>query len=153
VGVTARDVMTREVRTVSADAPLREAMATMVQGRFSGLPVVEGDRVVGVITEGDIIKHLRRQVPWAAYFVDGLTMAMAPVPPEESLAELLTELRERPVREFMTPHVVSVHPDQDVREVARILVERRIKRVPVLEGRRLVGIITRGDLVRGMLQA
>ena len=151
MAVTAREIMTREVRTVRADAPLKECMAAMVQGHFSGLPVTEGARVVGIITEGDLIRRLRRHIPWVAFFVDGTTIPMGP-PAGESLHELLDELRERPVRELMTPHVVSVSPEQEIEDVAKVLIDRRIKRAPVLDRSRLVGIISRGDLVRGMLQ-
>ena len=149
--VTAGEVMTREVRTVRADAPLKDCMAAMVQGHFSGLPVVEGQRVVGIVTEGDLIKRLRHHIPWAAFFIDGTTMAMIP-PSGESLHELLVKLREWPIRDLMTPNVVTVSPDQEIEEVAKVLIDRHIKRVPVLDGHRLVGIISRGDLVRGMLQ-
>ena len=143
--------MTREVRTVRANAPLKDCMAAMVQGHFSGLPVVEDERVVGIITEGDLIKRLRHHIPWAAFLIDGTTMAMIP-PSAESLHALLVKLRERPVRDLMTPHVVTVAPDQEIEEVAKVLIYRHIKRVPVLDGHRLVGIITRGDLVRCMLR-
>jgi CBS domain-containing protein len=148
--MTAADIMTRTVHTITAAAPLRECMALMVREGISGLPVCEGDRVVGIITTGDVIKRIRRQVPWAGFFMDGTTMPMG-ADSGESLHTLLAELRERPVRECMTPHVISVTPDEDIQDVAKVMLDRRIKRVPVLEARRLVGVITRGDLVRGML--
>ncbi len=146
-----RDVMTREVRTVQADAPLRECMAVMVQAKVSGLPVLEEDRLVGIITEGDIIRRLRVQVPWVAFFVDGTTVPAPAVGEDEPLRELLHTLRQRPVRELMTPHAVSVSPDDGLPEAARLMVQRNLKRLPVIAERRLVGIISRGDLVRGML--
>lgn len=148
--MTAGEIMTQPVQTVRAETPLKDCMAMLVRGHFSGLPVIVGGRVVGIVTEGDLIRRLRRQLPWFAFFVDGTTMP-AP-PPNESLHEFLMELRERPVRDIMTRNVVSVSPDQGIEEVARVLIDRRIKRVPVLEGGRLVGIISRGDLVRGMLR-
>ena len=144
--------MTPDVRTVGPEAPLRECMAAMVQGRFSGLPVVADGRVVGIVTEGDLIKRLRQQLPWTAYLVDMTGVAPLPQPTPEPVPDLLARLREQPVREVMTRHVLCVAPDAEIQEVARILVERRLKRLPVVEGGRLIGMITRGDLVRGMLQ-
>lgn len=143
--------MTAEVRTVGPEAPLGECMAAMVNGRFSGLPVVADGRVVGIVTEGDLVKRLRQQLPWTAYLID-MTSAPMPQLTPEPVPDLLARLREQPVREVMTRHVLCVAPDADIQEVARILVERRLKRLPVVEGGRLVGMITRGDLVRGMLQ-
>lgn len=151
--MTAADVMTRTVHTVPASAPLRDCMSLMVREGISGLPVCEGERVVGIITTGDVIKRIRRQVPWAGFFMDGTTMPQGAADAGESLQALVAELRQRPVRECMTPHVISVTPDQDIQDVAKIMVDRRIKRVPVLADHKLVGIITRGDLVRGMLRA
>ncbi len=148
----ARDIMTQPVQTVPADAPLKDCMTLMVNYHLSGLPVVHGERVVGIITQGDLIKRLRPQIPWAAFFIDGMTMPVAGDLSPQSLHDVLVELRERPVRQLMTPHVISVSPDQEVEEVAKILVDRRLKRLPVIEDHRLVGIISRGDLVRAMLQ-
>ena len=148
----ASEIMTREVLTVGADAPLREGMAAMVRGRVSGLPVVDGDRVVGILTEGDLVRRLHHNVPWFASFVDGMTVALPPIEPE-SLHELVERVRATPVREVMTPNVVTVRSDAEIEEVADILVRRHIKRVPVIDHGRLVGILSRGDLVRGMLQA
>ena len=147
----AGEIMTREVLTVPADAPLREAMATMVRGRVSGLPVVAGDRLVGILTEGDLVRRLHHQVPWFASFVDGMTVPLPPIEPE-SLHELLERVRATPVREIMTRDVVVVRPDAEIEEVAGLLTRRHLKRAPVVQGDRLVGIISRGDLVRGMLQ-
>ncbi len=149
--MTAAEIMTREVLTVRADAPLREAMATMVRGRVSGLPVVEGTRVVGILTEGDLVRRLRHQVPWFTSFVDGTVLPPPPVEPE-GLHELLERVRATPVREVMTRDVVVVRPDAEIEEVAETMTHRRLKRVPVVDGGRLVGIVSRGDLVRGMLQ-
>ncbi len=149
--MTASEIMTREVRTVRPSTPLKDCMAAMVQGHFSGLPVTDGGRVVGIITEGDLIRRLRRHVPWMMFFMDGTAIPANP-PSGESLHDLLAELRERPVRDLMTPHVVYVSPEQEIEDVAKVLIDRHIKRVPVLDGNHLVGIISRGDLVRGMLQ-
>ncbi len=147
----AHEIMTTEVLSVPAKAPLREAMAAMVRGRVSGLPVVDGDRVVGILTEGDVVRRLHHQVPWFASFVDGMTMPLPPIEPE-SLHELLERVRATPVHEIMTRDVIVVRPDTELEEVADTLTHRHIKRAPVVDNGRLVGIISRGDLVRGMLQ-
>jgi CBS domain-containing protein len=151
--VNAADIMTREVVTVPPNAPLRVCMALMEQHRISGVPVVEGGKLVGIVTEGDIIKKLRKELPWYAYIGSPVAEIPTDLLVEEPLPELLERVNEMPVERIMTRRVVTVPPQTGIREVARILLERRIKRVPVVEGGQLLGIVARSDLVRGMLKA
>src|SRR5579875_3420852 len=140
-----RDVMTREVVTIAPSATLGEAAAPMARHRISGLPVIDGERLVGIIAEGDLVRYLKRVAPYYLYlFVE----TGAFIPPEPDLATRLAEVRQRPVAEAMTRRVVTVRPDQDLDEVAALLAGRHIKRAPVMDGDRLVGIVSRLDLVR-----
>lgn len=154
VTVRARDIMSRPVITVDADAPLRDCMALMAEHRVSGVPVVEAGRAVGIITEADIVRRIRPEIPWYTYLADG-TWFLLPLDadPTANGNERLQELAEQPVRRFMTPRLIHVKPEDDLREVARVLTDHRVKRVAVIDGGRLIGIISRGDVVRGLLQA
>jgi CBS domain-containing protein len=147
----AKDFMTRDVVTVDADAPLSHCMDLLTRHQISGLPVVEGGRAVGIITEADIIKHVRGQIPWYTFFADGTWLPLD-FQPETVQAEL-SELRARPVRSVMTKRLISVRPDADLHDVARVLLDNHIKRVVVVDQGRLVGIISRGDVVHALLQA
>lgn len=130
--VRVRDVMTDRVVTTTPDTPLKQAAVELTRHRISGLPVVDEGRLVGIITESDFVDRLADE--------------------GDSLLALLLgrsgrEITGR-VKEVMTadPHTIS--PDAPVEAAARKMVERRVKRLPVVDGSgRLVGVISRADLV------
>jgi CBS domain-containing membrane protein len=139
--VPVSDVMTRKVVTVSKDADLREVSRLLSEKRISGMPVVDERRIVtGVITEADVLSvsgatrgHTIRQII------------------RHLLGETLPGRSDGKVEDFMSAPPVTVHPDADLREAAAILDRKKIKRLPVVdEAGRLVGIISRADLVRAM---
>jgi CBS domain-containing protein len=141
----ALDVMQRDVKTVSAETPIEQAVQLMVTRRISGLPVVDsGGTVVGILSEGDLIRRVELgtelKIPaWQAWFT-------GPGPEARTYARS----HARKVGEVMTKPVVSVSPDTELSEVIALMESRRIKRVPVIESGRLVGILTRSDLLRAL---
>jgi len=141
-----RDIMTRDVITVTPTTPIRGAAQALVAHGISGLPVVDdAGRVVGVLSEGDLIlRHKpRERLPWwRVFFEDG-----------ERLAREYQKALGVTVGEVMTRAVISVSPDFEVESAAAILDEHRVRRVPVIEAGRLVGIVSRGDLVRALAGA
>ena len=135
-------VMTRDVTTVAPQLPLKALAATLAGKRISGVPVVDGGRVLGVVSEADIL--------------------------EKEAVELQPTLlrrllgRERPdakktartARDAMTSPAVTVSPQRDVAHAARLMVERGINRLPVVtEEGGLIGIVTRADLVRAFVRS
>lgn len=134
--------MTFGAASIRADAPVEEAARVMLQHRISGLPVVDnnGD-LIGMVTEGDL---LRREA--SAPRPRWLELLLGSVKPEEGprLAHPAT------LAEVMTRPVVTVSEDTRVQEVADILQRHRIKRVPVVRGGKLTGIVSRADLLRGL---
>ncbi len=146
----ASEVMTRSVVTVREDDSIRDVASEIVDCRVSGFPVVNDQhRVVGIITEGDLLRRLREvQMPVFMDILGGLV----PLRSLSSVEEELAEVTGTQVRDLMSHPVVTVKEDADVREVANLLVSRNIKRVPVVdEDGRLVGIISRSDIVRSMI--
>ncbi len=147
--LTVQDVMTRNVHTVSTRATLLGAVRIMRRHRVSGLPVLDGSsQLVGILSEKDIIRDLNRA---------------AGVGTERGILELLLAARrlDHPnildicenrllrarVPEVMTREVVTIQPTDSVAEAIRRLRSHGIKRLPVVEGRRVVGMVTRGDLL------
>ena len=115
-----RDVMTRDVEVVHPDATVEEAAEKMEALNVGPLPVCDGRRLVGMITDRDIT----------------VRAVAAGVGPGEAR-----------VRDVMTPEVAYAFEDQDVREAERIMQERQIRRLPILDrDKRLVGIVSLGDL-------
>lgn len=140
------EIMTRDVITVAPQTPIHEAARLMADHGISGLPVVdEQGKLVGVLSEGDLIlrQRARPRVPWwRAFFQEG-----------ERLAREYQKATGTTVAEVMTSAVISVSPDLPIEAAALILDQRRIRRVPVLAGGRVVGIVSRGDLVKVLAKA
>jgi CBS domain-containing protein len=143
----ASDVMTRNVATVARDAPSADAIRLMLDHRISGLPVVDGScKIAGMLTEGDLLRRAetgtQRQRPrW-------LELLLGP----GRLADEYVQTHGRKVCEIMTEDVVSVAEDTPLAEIVRLMERHRIKRLPVVHGDTLVGIVSRADLVRALGQ-
>jgi CBS domain-containing protein len=121
----ASDIMTRKVVTISPEASVQKAAQLLDQFRISGIPVVDarGD-LIGIITEADIISKVNR---YGLLDQDGLRVA-----------------------DIMSRDVTTVDEDTPVGDIAMLLSERKIKRVPVVRQGRLVGIVSRGDIVHAV---
>jgi CBS domain-containing protein len=144
---TAGDLMTRDVAVVHPETSLLEAVKLMATRRISGLPVVDDDgTVVGMLTEGDLVRwhegYTERQARWLDMLADGFELAPAFV---EGIRE-----QNRKVKNVMTSGVTTVTEGVPARDVAHLMYERDIKRVPVLRDGELVGILARSDLVRAL---
>jgi CBS domain-containing protein len=143
-----REYMTTEVLSVSPDTPVSQIIAVLSGQAISGLPVVEGDRVVGVVSEGDLVMREKPlHMPAAISFL-GVALTF------ESGKQMEEEFRRHAgatAGEIMTREVITVAPDTRLSEAARLMVDRDVKRLPVVDNGRLVGILTRKDLVRALL--
>ncbi|MDN2565558.1 CBS domain-containing protein [Aquibium sp. A9E412] len=144
----ARDVMTREVVTVQPQTPVREVAQRLVERRISAVPVVDGDgRLVGIVSEGDLMRRPetgaeRRRSWWLFLVADAADQARDYVKTHGTTAA-----------DVMTRDVVAVAEDTDLAEIATLLERNRIKRVPVLTDGRLVGIVSRANLLHGLVAA
>ncbi|HZQ64719.1 MAG TPA: CBS domain-containing protein [Gaiellaceae bacterium] len=135
------DVMTRDVVDVAPDTQLKAVAETLARHRISGVPVVEDGAVVGVVSEADVIEQE------AAEKQPTLLARLAGRDRHSQKAKART------ARQAMTAPAVTVPPRFDVAQAARLMVERRINRLPVVtESGELVGIVTRADLVRAFVR-
>ena len=142
----AREVMTVAVVSVTPDTTTQETARILRDRGISAVPVVdEAGKPIGMLSEGDLIgrddadREARRDW-WLTLLAEG----------EQLNPDFLASLRS-PVtlaREVMTSPVIAVDDDADIRDIARMLIDHRIKRVPVLRDGRIVGIVSRSDLVR-----
>ena len=143
--LTAADVMTTDVVCVDPDTPVQSIAQMLYTRRISGVPVVDADgAVVGVVSEGDLIGHAsvvgeRRRSWWLGVFGD-----------ESASARDYVKTHGRTARDVMTADVVTVEEAATLADVADLLQRHRIKRVPVVRGGKLVGIVTRGNLLQGL---
>ena len=115
------EVMTTDVETVTPDQTAQQAASFMLRAEAGSIPVTEGERVIGMITDRDIA-------------VRGVAEGRGP---------------DTPVRELMTDHIICARADDDVDEVAQRMSQEQVRRLPVLdENQRLIGIVSLGDLAR-----
>ncbi|HEY1933598.1 MAG TPA: CBS domain-containing protein [Acetobacteraceae bacterium] len=144
--MNASDVMTRHVISVSPDASVEGAAKQMLERGISGLVVVDakGD-LAGVVTEGDLLRRdelgTERNRPW--------WLRLLVSPGRQALD--FTRTHGRRVRDVMTERVVTVAADATLEEVVELMEQHRIKRVPVTEGNRVVGVVSRADLLRALV--
>jgi CBS domain-containing protein len=138
----AHQIMTRHVTTVGADTSVADAILTMLQHRISGLPVVDSaGALIGIISESDFVRRAeigteRSRGRWLSYLVGTGTSA----------ADYL-HAHGRKVGEIMTPDPVTITEDTPLDRIVEIMESRGVKRLPVVRGDRLVGIVTRTDFL------
>jgi CBS domain-containing protein len=139
----ASDVMTHNAITIDQDASVMNAVQLMLKRRISGLPVVDSTgALVGILTEGDLLRRVelgtqRRRQRWIEFLIG-----------PGRLASEYVSASGRKVGEVMTTTVHTVTEDTPLSEVVQIMESRRIKRLPVVREGRVVGILSRANLVR-----
>jgi CBS domain-containing protein len=141
----AKDIMTSRVVSVEADIPILQAVRIMLQRRVSGLPVVDNDgHLVGIITEGDFLRRAetgtqRRRPRWLEFLVG-----------PGRLAAEYTRSHGRKVGEVMTRDPVTVTEHTALEDIVKLMEKRQIKRVPVVLGPYVVGIVSRANLLHAL---
>lgn len=144
----ASDIMTAPVKSISPDATIDEAIATLLAARVSGLPVTdEHGLLVGLVSEGDFLH--RAEIGTAKRRSRWLEFLLGP----GEIAEAYVQSHGRRVGELMTRDVVTVSESASLTEIVELMEKRRVKRLPVVSGGLLVGIITRADLLRALSTA
>lgn len=140
----ARRIMSTALLTVERGTPVRDVIRLLIDNRISGVPVVEDGAVVGIISEGDLILRERayRQRGGMAFLAQQL------FEDHEKLAVEYRKAHGLVAEDVMSGPVITILPGTPVEEIAHLMAERQIKRVPVVEGGKLVGIVSRGDVLR-----
>lgn len=142
----ASDIMTRNVVTVGRETSVARAIQLMLDNNVSGLPVSAGDgKVVGILTEGDLLR--RSETGTERHRPRWLEILMGP----GRAAGEYVKTHGRKVEEIMTTDLISVTGDTPLDEVVGLMERHRIKRLPVLDGNVLVGVVSRADLLRPLL--
>ncbi len=139
------DVMTRQVISIEREAPIQHAIRLMLQHRISGLPVVDSDgKLVGIVTEGDFLRRAetgtqKRRPRWLDFLIG-----------PGRLASEYVQAHSRNVQDVMTTEVRTVGLRTSLEDAVRTMEKYGIKRLPVVEGETLIGIISRANLLRAL---
>ncbi len=141
----ASDVMVTQVVSVSPNETVRNVARLMIDRRISGIPVVDdAGSIVGIVSEGDLMRRAesgteRRHSWWLDLFATN-----------DSLASEYVREHARRIGDVMTRNVITVTPETDLADVASVLERNRIKRVPVVDKNRMVGIVSRANLLQAL---
>jgi CBS domain-containing protein len=139
-GMHVESLMSRDVVTVAPETPLKEVAALLSRHRISGVPVCDADqRVLGVVSEADILRKEEGRAPSTTGLLSWLF---------ERDDESLDKVSARTAGEAMTSPAITIEPGRPVSEAARLMLERQVNRLPVVLEGKLLGIVTRADLVR-----
>lgn len=142
----AKDVMNSNVVSVQPTATIAQAIRLMLQKKISGLPVVnDAGGLVGIVTEGDFLRRAetqteKRRPRWLEFLLG-----------PGRLADEYVHSHGRKVEEIMTPGPVTVTEDTPLDEVVKTMEKRRVKRVPVMRGQQVVGIVSRANLLHALV--
>jgi CBS domain-containing protein len=141
----ARDVMTPRVTSIAPDDTVLKAARLMLQHQISGLPVVDkGGALVGVVTEGDFLR--RAETGTERHRASWLEFVLGP----GRLAKDYTRFHARKVQEVMTCPPYTVTEDTPLEDVVELMERKRIKRLPVVRGQQMVGIVSRANLLHAL---
>jgi CBS domain-containing protein len=141
----AADLMTRNVVTVDEEASVQEAAALMLRHRVSALPVLDrSGKLIGIVSEGDLMRRAElgteRERSWWLELITA----------NSDLAEDYVKAHGRKVGEVMTRKPITASPNTPINEIAVLLEEHAIKRVPILDRGKLVGIVARANLLQAL---
>ena len=148
-----RDVMNSKPVTCQTEDTVSEAAREMKRKKISGMPVLDGDRLVGVISESDVLRLLSGKEDGQLWLPSPLEILEVPFRDLliwEKLHASVEDISKKKVSEVMHRDVRTIGPVDSVEEAASIMTGHRINRLPVVENGKLVGIVTRGDIITGL---
>jgi CBS domain-containing protein len=151
-----KDVMNSDVISCRPDDEISNAAQLLKEQNISGLPVVDEGKVVGIVTEADILKLLK--VPehrglWLPSPFEVIEIPIRELINWEDTKHMLTDIGSKPIRDIMESEVYTISADSSIEDASSMMIKHKVNRLPVLDGETLVGIITRGDIIRGLAEA
>lgn len=147
--ITVRDIMTTQVITVTPDTSIVNAAKILLEKKINGAPVVDDSgRLVGILCQSDLIAQQKKiPIPTLFTFLDSVIQLSS----AKQIEKQIRKIAALTVAEAMTPEPVTVHPDVGLEAVAALMVDSNLHTLPVVEGKRLVGIIGKEDVLRTLL--
>lgn len=148
------DIMTREPVTIAPGSTVRKAAAAMKKNHVGGLPVVGDGKVVGIITDSDVLSLLKTgDLSHDLWLPSPLEIIEVPIREFinwENTKKALSDIGSTPVRDVMSQPVATVAPGVEIEEAAATMLRKKVNRLPVVDQGMLVGIVTRADIVEGI---
>lgn len=146
----AKDIMTKDVITVKSDAPIEELAKILIEHKISGVPVLnESGELDGIVTENDLISQNKRlHIPTFIRLFDAFIMIERPSKIEKEIKKMAATI----VGDICIKDVITITEDTPIEDIATIMAEKKVHLIPVVEGRKIRGIIGKMDLIKGMVK-
>ncbi|MCX9083837.1 MAG: CBS domain-containing protein [Candidatus Methanoperedens sp.] len=149
-----KDVMSKDVIICKPDDTLGHLADMFKQNHISGIPVVDNGKVVGLVSETDLIKLFK--IPefsnelWLPSPFEIIEIPIRNLVKLEETKKFFENMKVRPVKDIMTHTVHSISPDEELEDASTMMVKYDVNRLPVIENGKLTGIVTRGDIIKGL---
>ena len=149
MAVKAKEIMSKDVISVHKDTTIKEIAKELIDNKISGVPVIdEGGNLVGMVSEGDLLhKETSPRLADVVNILGAIIYYNGVQRYNEDFKKLIAEQAES----IMTRKVITVSEETEVDAIAKLMLEHGIKRVPVMNGRKMVGIISRADIIKLLL--
>jgi CBS domain-containing protein len=151
-----KKIMTTDVITINVNESVSEAIKKLIEHDISGIPVLnDSEELVGIICESDILRALKtesRTVSLVFPSSHAMGMTFEESTEQRKIKDALKELKSVKVKEIMSTDVKTIDSNKTLEEVSQIMVNNNINRVPVIEKDELIGIVTRGDIIKGIAE-
>ena len=148
--------MKKKVVSFEPEDSIFDVAKTLSKHHISGAPVVNSGKVVGVISETDIIKFMRMRLPQESMMLQEFhilrLLLISMVKDQLQFKKEIEKMSKIKVKDLMTKDVISITPDENVIEAATVMERHKIDRLPVVNAGKLVGIIARPDLIRALIE-
>jgi CBS domain-containing protein len=149
-----KDAMTKEPVMCTAETTLREAVGLMRKHHIGGLPVMENTELVGIITESDLISLLESERIsddlWLPSPFEIIEIPIREYINWEKTKHALTNIGDMPVKKVMTHKVITATEEMEIEEAAALMLKEGISRLPVMRGKKVVGILARADIINAI---
>lgn len=144
----ATDIMTTTAITLTPDTDIATAVKTLLDNKINGVPVMDGDKLVGVLTQSDLVAQQKElQLPSFFTLLDGVF----PLASYEDLDKEMQKISAIVVSQAMTSDPTFVSPDAEVTQIATIMAEQKLYTLPVMDGETLVGVVGKEDVLRTLV--
>ncbi|GFO98091.1 putative signal transduction protein with CBSdomains [groundwater metagenome] len=149
-----KDAMNTDVITCKPDDPVSTLVELFKNNHISGMPVVENEKVVGIVSETDLLKLFKAPEISVDMFLPSpfeiIEIPIRSVIRFEEFKKALEDVRMKPVKDIMKKKIYSISPDSTLEDASNTMVKYKVNRLPVIENGKLVGILVRSDIISGL---
>ena len=149
-----KDVMNKSVITCAPEDSLGEVARLLRENNISGMPVVDEDKIVGMVSEGDLLRlfesHESSGELWLPSPLEIIEIPIRSIVRLEKAKKALENMTQKPIRDIMEKTVHTISPDDTLEKASNMITGHKVNRLPVVENGTLVGIVARSDIIKGL---